>query len=112
MIAGCTACEKEQTKERIELLNAANARLDSAIAQRMEMGKTNIYNAQIVPAFIELGFEEEGYLYGLYVSPGLEVEEGEVLATLVSRDYDKMKELESTMISGIRHATANSIMNA
>ncbi|MCR5768008.1 MAG: hypothetical protein K6G45_05910 [Lachnospiraceae bacterium] len=77
------------------LMEAANAKLDSAIASKMDLSRTSVYDASIVPAFEELGFDIDGYIYGIYVSPGTEVEEGEVLASLVSKEYDELKSLKS-----------------
>ncbi len=77
------------------LMEAANAKLDSAIASKMDLSRTGVYNASVVPAFEELSFDVDGYIYGIYVSPGTEVEEGEVLASLVSKDYDELKNLRT-----------------
>ena len=101
LIAACTvlagvcltACTANTDSDKIELLEAANARLESTVAQKRELSRTNVYDAKVIPSFEELSFDIDGYVYGIFVSPGEEVEEGEVLATLVSKDYSEMKSL-------------------
>ncbi len=91
-----TGCAKSTNENRtVELLDAANAKLDSAVVQKMDLSRTRVYNASVVPAFEELSFDVDGYIYGIYVSSGTEVEEGDVLATLVSKGYDELKNLKS-----------------
>ena len=90
-----TSCEKNTSVQHVELLDAVNARLDSAVAQVRELSRTTVYNAKAVPAFEELSFDIDGYIYGIYANPGEEVEEGEVLATLVSKDYEEMQSLRN-----------------
>ncbi len=83
-----------QTKT-VALLDAANAKLDSAVAQRMDLSRTRVYNASVVPAYEEMGFDVDGYIYGIYVTAGTEVEEGDVIASLVSKGYDELKNLKT-----------------
>ena len=93
MFTGCAGASKQTGT--VELLDAANAKLDSAVAQKMDLSRTRVYNASVIPAYEELSFDVDGYIYGIYVSPGTEVEEGDVLATLVSKGYDELKNLKS-----------------
>ena len=93
MLTGCA--KGSSGTGPVELLDAANAKLDSAVAQKMDLSRTRVYNASVVPAFEELSFDVDGYIYGIYVSSGTEVEEGDVLATLVSKGYDELKSLKS-----------------
>ena len=90
-----TSCAKGDTGSNIELLEAANARLESSVAERRELSRTTVYTARVLPSFEELSFDIDGYIYGVYATPGTEVEEGEILATLVSKDYDELKSLRS-----------------
>ena len=95
-----TSCgSTDSQKKTVALLDAANAKLDSAIAQRMDLSKTKVYNASVIPAYEEMSFDVDGYIYGIYVTSGTEVEEGDVLASLVSKGYDELKSLKSEIKS-------------
>ena len=90
MLAGCSA---EETV-RPELLEAANVRLESALVERRDLSDMKLYNAQLLPETVELGFEVDGYLYGLYAEAGETVGEGTVLAAIVGPNYSKIQNLE------------------
>ena len=91
MLAGCASSSAKDGKE---LLNSANAKLDSALVERLDLNNISVFNGRILPAVEEMSFDVDGYLYGLYTTAGTSVEEGEVLASLVSRSYDAMKRLQ------------------
>ncbi|MCR5324996.1 MAG: hypothetical protein K6E85_17195 [Lachnospiraceae bacterium] len=91
-----TSCTSgNNANKTVALLDAANAKLDSAVAQRMNLSKTKVYNASVIPAYEEMSFDVDGYIYGIYVTAGTEVEEGDVIASLVSKGYDELKSLKT-----------------
>lgn len=94
-----TACSKSETYERPELLDAVNATVDIAIAQKMDLEDISFYNGVIIPDAEELSFDVDGYLYGLYVTAGEYVEEGEVIASLVGKNYSNISRLEEEIES-------------
>ncbi|MCR5685349.1 MAG: efflux RND transporter periplasmic adaptor subunit [Lachnospiraceae bacterium] len=91
LLAGCSSASGNDGKE---LLNSVNAKLESTRAERLDLNNISVYNGRILPAVEEISFDTDGYLYGLYVNAGTSVEEGEVLASLVSRNYDAMNRLK------------------
>lgn len=87
-----TAC-KNANSERPELLKPVNARLETALCERMDLCDMTIYDGQLLPDTIEVCFDIDGYLNELYVSAGDYVEEGEVLASLVGENYKRINSL-------------------
>lgn len=92
-----TGCAKETV--RPELLESVSTNVDIAIATVRDLSDVRYYNAEVLPVANELSFDRDGYIYGIYVSAGDYVEEGEVLATLVGKDYDMIIALESEIES-------------
>lgn len=89
-----TSCADKGPVERPELLDAINASVDIAVAQKMDLTDIGFHNGIIIPSSEELCFDMDGYLYGLYVGAGDEVEEGEVIASLVGKNYSAITRLE------------------
>lgn len=89
-----TSCSDKGVSTRPELLNAVNASVDIAVAQTMDLQDIGFYNGTIIPSSEELSFDVDGYLYGLYVEAGDKVEEGEVIASLVGKNYSAISRLE------------------
>lgn len=94
-----TSCKSAEPVERPELLDAVNASVDIAIAQKMDLTDVGFYNGIIIPASEELSFEYDGYLNGLYVEAGAMVEEGDVIASLVGKNYSAISRLEDEIES-------------
>lgn len=88
-----TGCESESKTVRPELLDPVNASVDIAVAEVMNLTDINFYNGVVVPGAEEIAFETDGYLNGLYVSAGQQVEEGEVIASLVGKNYSQILKL-------------------
>lgn len=90
MLTSCSNAENE----RPELLEPVNAKLESTIVERRDLSNIKLYDAEVLPHAEEIGFEVDGYLYGLYVSAGDRVGEGEVLASLTGPNFRKISDLE------------------
>ena len=93
LLAGCSSA----SAGRPELLEPVNASLESGLVERRDLSDITIYSAQLLPGFEELGFEYDGYLYGVYVGAGDRVGEGTVLAALVGPDFDAINSLEESI---------------
>ncbi|MBR5733901.1 MAG: hypothetical protein IKX80_10700, partial [Lachnospiraceae bacterium] len=93
LLAGCS----NAAAGRPELLEPVNASLESGLVERRDLSDITIYSAQLLPGFEELGFEYDGYLYGVYVGAGDRVGEGTVLAALVGPDFDAINSLEESI---------------
>ena len=93
LLAGCKASDAG----RPALLEPVNASLESGLVERRDLSDITIYSAQLLPGFEELGFEYDGYLYGVYVGAGDRVGEGTVLAALVGPDFDAINSLEESI---------------
>ena len=93
LLAGCKASDAG----RPALLEPVNASLESGLVERRDLSDITIYTAQLLPGIEEMGFEQDGYLYGLYVDAGDCVGEGTVLAALVGPDYDAINSLEESI---------------
>lgn len=87
-------CKKESTKAKKELLEPVNAALDTAIASYGTLNDVKVYDGEVLPNVVEISFDTEGYLYGLYVSAGDEVEEGRVIASIVGKNFNTISKLE------------------
>lgn len=89
-LSACTEAELP----RPELINPVNATMDSATVEYRQLISLNQYDGKVLPAVKELSFDTDGYLYGLFVSPGDMVGEGDVIATIVGKNYNKLKSIE------------------
>lgn len=89
-----SACAKEEAP-RPELLNPVNATLETAPVEYRQLSSISLFDGKVLPAVEELSFDRDGYLYGLFVSAGDEVNEGEVLATIVGADYNTLNDYQS-----------------
>lgn len=94
-----TSCKPAEPAERPMLLDAVNASVDIAVAQKINLADKGFYNGVIIPACEEMSFEYDGYLNGLYVEAGAMVEEGEVIASLVGKNYSAINRLEEEIES-------------
>ena len=93
LLAGCKASDAG----RPVLLEPVNASLESGIVERRDLSDITIYTAQLLPGIEEMGFDRDGYLYGLYVNAGDRVGEGTVLAALVGPDFEAINSLEESI---------------
>ena len=93
LLAGCKASDAG----RPALLEPVNASLESGIVERRDLSDITVYTAQLLPGIEEIGFEDDGYLYGVYVEAGDRVGEGTVLAALVGHDFDAINSLEESI---------------
>ena len=93
LLTGCKAPDAG----RPELLEPVNASLESGLVERRDLSDITIYNAQLLPGIEEMGFDCDGYLYGVYVGAGDRVGEGTVLAALVGPDFDAINSLEESI---------------
>lgn len=96
MLSLC-GCAKEQ--KRPELRESVSTNVDIAIATVRDLSDIKYYDGEILPEANELSFDHDGYIYGIYVSAGDYVEEGEVLATLVGKNYNDIESLEEEIES-------------
>ena len=106
ILAGClmlSACSgSEDTEEdEIELLEPMNAKIETTYVTKMDISQVELHDGAVIPAIEEFSFDENGYLYGIFVNPGDKVYKGDVLAGLMGKDYrtitdleDEIKELE------------------
>lgn len=88
-----TACGKAEN-EKIELLEPANAKMESTYVTRTDMSDRKLYDGKVLPNTDEFSFEYSGYLYDVFVYEGQKVSKGDVLAGLKSSHYDEVMELE------------------
>ena len=93
LLAGC----KSADAGRPALLEPVNASLESGIVERRDLSDITVYTAQLLPDIEEIGFDDDGYLYGVYVEAGDRVGEGTVLAALVGHDFDAINSLEESI---------------
>jgi len=92
-LAACNSGESNDTKE-IELLEPMNAKLETTYVTKMDISQVALHDGAVVPSVEEFAFDVNGYLYGVFVSPGEKVYEGDVLAGLVGADYQTIQRLE------------------
>lgn len=88
LLTGCSSDDKGAT--RPELLDPVNASVDIAVAEVMSLTDISFYNGIVIPDVEEMCFESDGYLNGIYVVAGQQVEEGEVIASLVGKNYSQI----------------------
>lgn len=92
LMLGTIGCSKEAV--RPELREAVTTNVDIAVATIRDLSDITYYDAEVLPEANELSFDKDGYVYGIYVNAGDYVEEGEVLATLVGKNYNSIISLE------------------
>lgn len=97
LVLTATGCKQET--ERPELRASVGTNIDIAIATVRDLSDVGYYDAEVLPEANELSFDHDGYIYGIYVSAGDYVEEGEVLATLVGKNYNNIISLEDEIES-------------
>lgn len=95
-VASLTGCS-EAASQRPELLDPLNANLETAPVERGELGSIAIYNAVVEPDIREIGFDIDGYVYGIYVRAGQEIEEGDVIASIVGQSFREISNLEDEL---------------
>ena len=98
-LCGClmlSACSTEQDtdNEEIELLEPVNAKLETTYVTKMDISQVELHEGAVIPALEEFSFDENGYLYGIFVEPGDKVYKGDVLAGLMGKDYNTILDLE------------------
>ena len=101
-----TACSADEEKtEDVALLEPANAKIETTYVTKMDISQVELHDGAVIPSIEEFSFEENGYLYGVFVEPGDKVYKGDVLAGLVGHDHqtildleDEIKELEENKI--------------
>lgn len=93
MMVLLSACGKSEN-DKIELLEPANAKMESTYVTRVDMSDRKLYDGKVLPNTDEFSFEYSGYLYDVFVYPGQHVSKGDVLAGLKSSHYDEVTELE------------------
>ncbi|MCR5726752.1 MAG: hypothetical protein K6G24_04740 [Lachnospiraceae bacterium] len=91
-----TACSSgdENGDEEIELLEPVNAKLETTYVTKMDISQVELHEGAVLPALEEFSFDENGYLYGIFVNPGDKVYKGDVLAGLMGKDYQAILDLE------------------
>lgn len=89
-----SGCKKEEVKVKKELLEPVNATLDTAVAAYGTLNDVKVYDGEVLPNVVEISFDTPGYLYGLYVAAGDEVEEGRVIASIVGKNFNAISRLE------------------
>ncbi len=89
-----SSCAAEEAP-RPDLLDPVNATLETAPVEYRQLSSIELYDGKVLPPIQELSFDISGYLYGLFVSPGEEVGEGEVIATIVGKNYNDVANLKS-----------------
>ena len=99
LILACTlatACSKGEIEENsnIELLEPMNAKVETTYVTKMDISNVQLHDGAVVPSIEEFAFEQNGYLYGVFVQPGEKVYKGDVLAGIVGPDYEKVEDLE------------------
>ena len=98
MCLGCfTACDsKVETVEEntIELLEPVNAKIETAYATKMDICQIELHDGAVVSSVEEFSFDENGYLYGVFVEPGEKVYEGDILAAIMGGNYQNILDLE------------------
>lgn len=95
--SGCSSEEPET--EEIELLEPMNAKLETAYVTKMDISQVELHDGAVIPDLEEFSFDENGYLYGIFVKPGDKVYKGDVLAGLMGKDYETIKNLEEEIKS-------------
>ncbi len=90
LMCGCS----KQEVVRPALIDSVNAGVDVALVERRALKDIAAYDAAILPSSEELSFDIDGYIRGVYVEPGQHVEEGEVIAALVGKNYGAIASLE------------------
>lgn len=94
--AGLTSCGEKKTEvtNEIELLEPMNAKLETTYVTKSEISQVELHNGAVIPSVEEFSFKENGYLYGVFVSPGQQVYKGDVLAGIVGPNHDAILSLE------------------
>lgn len=100
------ACAEEEVT-RPELINPANVSIDTARVEYRQLVSLNQYDAKVLPAVREISFDVDGYLYGLYVNPGDLIGEGDVIATIVGKDYNSLKNIEKEIADFKENSESN-----
>ncbi|MBR4342624.1 MAG: hypothetical protein IKP88_07955 [Lachnospiraceae bacterium] len=95
-IMSMTACKSGESNitQEIELLEPMNAKLETTYVTKMDISQVELYDGAVIPSMEEFSFDANGYLYGVFVTPGQKVYEGDVLAGLVGADYQTIQNLE------------------
>ena len=93
----CACSPEEPAAPRPELLNPANVAIDTASVEYRQLVSINQYDGKVLPATKILSFDMDGYLYGLFVTPGEKIGEGEVIATIVGKNYNSYKNIEKEL---------------
>ncbi len=93
MLSACTT-EQDTDNEEIELLEPVNAKLETTYVTKMDISQVELHEGAVIPALEEFSFDENGYLYGIFVEPGDKVYKGDVLAGIMGKDYNTILDLE------------------
>ena len=93
MLSACGSKEEVETEE-IELLSPVNAKVETTYVTKMDISQVELHEGAVLPALEEFSFDENGYLYGIFVEPGEKVYKGDVLAGLMGKNYQEILDLE------------------
>lgn len=99
ILAGClafTGCSSKENGEEaeIELLEPMNAKIETTYVTKMDISQVELHDGAVIPTVEEFSFDENGYLYGIFVNPGDKVYKGDILAGLMGKDYNTILDLE------------------